>query len=108
MKNLDTLKIGKYTFYISFLIGSILLLGFLVCATFHFGDIGWCPVILGFYYLFLASAINILIIIFLSVYCTYIKEDMKTYLKAIGYILLNIPIAALYVMYIFYLPDIHR
>ncbi len=90
----ETLAIGKYTFGVSFIIGNIFLFGSIIsnnseCTNF-------C-VVGGYIFLFIASAINILVLIGLSVYCLWIKENYKNYLKAAGYILLNIPIAALYV-----------
>jgi LIVCS family branched-chain amino acid:cation transporter len=50
----------------------------------------------GYFYLYVASIVNILILLFLSIYCLWIKEKLKNYPVAIGYILLNIPIAAIY------------
>ena len=99
MKTINPLKIGKYTFWISFAIGNIFLLGALACNSISF----WNEyieyfMIGGFFYLFLASAVNILIIIFLSIYCLIVKENLENYLTSIGYILLNIPIAILYVI----------
>jgi|GEM_PF-1110821 len=93
MNNLNPLKIGKYTFWVSFIIGNIFMFG----AISPFLRDYWNDFAIGgFYYLFIASAINILILIFLSAYCYYIKEKAENYLKAIGYILLNIPVAAIY------------
>jgi LIVCS family branched-chain amino acid:cation transporter len=82
---------------VSFIIGNIFLFGAIICNfipswneyVFHFAQI-------GFYYLPVASIINILIIMLLSFYYFEVKETIKNYFKAVGYILLNIPIAIIY------------
>ena len=97
MRTINPVKIGKYTFWISFAIGNIFLLGALACNSVSF----WNKYVLdfvvyGFLYLIFASAVNILIIIFLFIHYLIVKENLKNYLTAVGYIVLNIPIAALY------------
>ena len=95
MKNFNPLKIGKYTFWVSFIIGNIFMFGGIISAfipslsQYYF-------VVGGYYYLFIASAINILIIIFINAYCRRVEVKEDIYLKAIGYIISNIPIAAIY------------
>ena len=98
MKIIDVLKIGKYTFWVSFAIGNIFFLGALYCKAISFwnSDIEIFFVVGGFLYLLLAAIINVLILIALSAICLFVREARGNYLKAIGYILLNIPIAILY------------
>lgn len=89
MENLEPLKIGKYTFGVSFAIGNIFLFGYLLAKIEMFA-------IYGYFYLFVAAAINILIVLFLIGYGIVFSKKIKDCLKAIGIILLNIPLAVLY------------
>lgn len=50
----------------------------------------------GYFLLFIAGLINILIVIGLLIYGFIRKEEMPFCLKSVAIILLNIPIAALY------------
>jgi LIVCS family branched-chain amino acid:cation transporter len=82
---------------VSFIIGSIFFFGALICNSISFWDKYANYFILGgFFYLYIATATNFLIHMSLSVDCLWIKENNKIYFNAVGYILLNIPIAALY------------
>jgi len=96
--DINPLKIGKYTFWTFFIIGSVFMSGGIITSTVpslrYYLDIF---VVGGYLYLVAAIAINILILILLLLIPAKSKENRKNYLKGIGYILLNIPIAAIYV-----------
>jgi LIVCS family branched-chain amino acid:cation transporter len=97
MERTKTVNIGKNTFLVSFIIGNIFMFGAVIAAlTPTLREYGEYFIVGGYYYLFIASVVNIFILIALSGYCYWIKEKWKNYFKAIGFILLNIPIAAFY------------
>lgn len=89
MKNLELLPISKYTFLLSFIVGNICLFGFILTNELFFA-------IAGFYWLFIAGAINIAILIGLVIYGLLNKVILNICLKSAGVLLLNIPIAWLY------------
>ena len=96
MENLNPLKFGKYTFWLSFGIGNLFMFGFLFgeviqddkfASSFAFG---------GFYYLFIAPIINIVILLALLILGIIDIEKREQCFKGIGIMLINIPLAALY------------
>ncbi|MDR2841532.1 MAG: hypothetical protein LBV75_09815 [Paludibacter sp.] len=93
-----TTNFGKYTFLITLAIGSLIMFSAVIAKiTPDWNNYVLDFAIAGYFYLFAAAAINTGIIIVLSIFCCYATEKMrKNYLIAIGWILLNIPIAAIY------------
>jgi len=98
MKNLNPLKIGKYTFWVSFGIGNLFMLVFLYGMAIKINWLSEWSAMLGFYYLFITKFINFAILLFLFVYgfSSNDKETRKQCFKGIAIILINIPIAILY------------
>jgi len=69
MKDLNPLKIGKYTFWVSFIIGNLFLLGFLFGVAIQNKEIAEYSAIFGFLYLYyVAGSVNIVILLGLLVY----------------------------------------
>ncbi|SEW38406.1 hypothetical protein SAMN05421841_2461 [Chryseobacterium wanjuense] len=89
MKNIKFSKEGKVTFLASWLLGTILLLGYIFTKSWIFAGI-------GFYYVLAAIVINV--IVFFHEFFAFIID--VTYKKSHGnsalLILLNIPIAIAY------------
>jgi len=81
-------KIGKYTFWVSFIIGNLFLFGFLFGVR--------SSAIYGFYYLYVATAINLVVLLALLIWGIADTEKRKQCFKGIGIMLINIPLAALY------------
>ena len=97
MKNLNSLKIGKYTFWVSFGIGNLFLIGFLFGAAIKVEDIAIGSAMFSIFYLILATIVNIFILILLCFDISIVKkENRKQYFKGMGIILINIPLAILY------------
>ena len=98
MKNLNTLKIGKYTFWVSFGIGNLFLFAFLFGMTIQFVELSIISAFCGFYYLFVATAINIAILLFLFVYRIFLNDKTKRNQAFTGMVimLINIPLVILY------------
>ena len=96
MKNLNPLKIGKYTFWVSFIIGNLFLFGFLL--VFQSGDSNLATRIaaFGYTYLYVATAINLIILLYLLIWGIIDVEKRKQCFMGIGIMLINIPLAALY------------
>ena len=89
MKNLEILPISKYTFLLSFISGNICLFGYILTNEIFFA-------IAGFYLLFIAGAINLLVLVGLVIYGLLNKLILNICLKSAAILLINIPIAWLY------------
>lgn len=89
MKLFTIKNIGKTFFWTSFLLGNICLFGFIFTKNESFA-------VAGLYLLYLASAVNITVILFLIVYGMIYRNHFENCKKAILIMLLNIPIAFLY------------
>lgn len=89
MKLFTIKNIGKTFFWTSFLLGNICLFGYIFTKNGNFA-------LAGFYLLYVASAVNIIVVLGLLIYGLYNKEYFKDCKKAILIMLLNIPIAFLY------------
>lgn len=89
MDNKEILNIGKYVFWLSFLLGNICLFGYLITRISEFA-IG------GFMLLIYGSILNLFIIAGLLVYGLIYPTKLQTCLRSVGILLINIPIAALY------------
>lgn len=83
------IKASKFFFFIFFGIGSLLFLIQLIVQELSL------VTIIGYYYLLLVLAINSLILLGLFISLIFEDNKLKT-LKAMGIILLNLPIACLY------------
>ena len=96
MKYLNPLKIGKYTFWVSFILGNLFLIGFLFGVAIKNNSIANYSAFSGYLYLFVATAINLIILIALLVWG--IIEDEKREQCFIGgaIMLINIPLAIVY------------
>ncbi|MDR0873173.1 MAG: hypothetical protein LBN27_06860 [Prevotellaceae bacterium] len=104
MKTLNTLKIGKYTFAVSFLIGNVFLFGFLICCALGYRDIAENFALGGLLYIPIAAVINILILIALVIYGIFINK--KDSFGGAAIMLLNIPLAVGYFYLGLYLLDL--
>ncbi|GHT57174.1 hypothetical protein FACS18945_0820 [Bacteroidia bacterium] len=94
MKTLNTLKIGKYTFAVSFLIGNVFLIGFIICCALGYSEIAEKFAVGGLLYIPVAAVINILILIALVTYGICINK--KDSFGGAAIMLLNIPLAVFY------------
>lgn len=89
MKKLSVQLIAKTTFWLCLIAGNICLFGFIISRIEYFAFAGFCL-------LYIATLINVLVIIGLFIYGFVKKEEMKNCLKSISILLINIPIATLY------------
>ncbi|MFN0256580.1 hypothetical protein [Pedobacter ureilyticus] len=91
MKNAVEIKIGIWTSICSFAIGTLLFLTFIIT---KYGILAY----LGFYYLIVIIPVNILVLLIIIASAFLNKERWIEHLKTIGLMLLNIPIAWLYLI----------
>ncbi|GAA4158206.1 hypothetical protein GCM10022217_19100 [Chryseobacterium ginsenosidimutans] len=94
MKIIKFSQEGKITFYSSFIVGTLLLLGFVFS-----GNSGL--MVIGFYYVLIAAVINLLVffhelIVFLSN-----VSDNKAHGNSAILLLLNVPVVLLYISFVF-------
>ena len=89
MKNQSLIYFGKCVFALFLILGNICLFGYLLTQFEGFA-------IFGFLLLIYGSLINLLIVIGLLIYGLFEKPQFNYCLTAVGYISINIPIAALY------------
>lgn len=82
-------NIGKFFFWLSFILGNICLFGYIFTKNESFA-------VAGFYLLYVASAVNIIVLLFLIVYGMIYRHHFEDCKKAILIMLLNIPIAFIY------------
>ncbi|KFF11534.1 hypothetical protein IW15_15075 [Chryseobacterium soli] len=94
MKNIQFSSLGKNAFLFSLLLGSCLLVLFLITRA----DI---VVVCGFYYVMAAMVINILILLYELIEFLTDVSERKDSGNSIWLMLLNIPIAFLYLFIIF-------
>lgn len=85
----NTIKFGITTAIISFMIGSLILLSYIIVKDLSIA-------VSGYFYLICASIINLIIVIFLLFKAYNKKEKRKIYFKTILIMLINIPIAFIY------------
>ena len=105
MKNLNPLKIGKYTFWVSFIIGNIFMFGFLFAWAIDVYVIAIYSAVFGYYYLYVATIVN-LVILFALLFRGIVEVDKrKLYIKCISIMLINIPLAILYAFVGIFLID---
>lgn len=91
MKDQDIINIGKSVFGLCFLLGNMCLFGYLITKEEDFA-IG------GFLLLIVGSALNLLIILILLLSAVFIPSRSDACLKAIGILMINIPIAIIYAL----------
>ncbi|MCU7619139.1 hypothetical protein NZ698_18320 [Chryseobacterium sp. PBS4-4] len=89
MKNENILSIGKFFFWIPFILGNICLFGYLISKNDQFAVAGYLLVIFG-------TIINLLLILGLITYGLADTSQFKICMKASLIICINIPIAILY------------
>lgn len=89
MKDHEIINIGKYIFGLCFALGNICLFGYLITRNDGFAAGGYMLLIFG-------TIINVLILIGLLIYGLVHPSKFKICLKAIGILMINIPIAILY------------
>ena len=93
---MNPLKLGKYTFGASFIIGNLFLFGFLFGVTIENKDIIDSSIVGGLIYLYVAAIINLVILLVLLVWGIIDVENRKQSFMGIGIVLINIPLAYLY------------
>jgi len=100
MRTINPLKIGKCTFWISFIIGNLFLFGclfgLLLDFLFRNKDFAVWSAILGYCYLYVATAINLIILFVLLIWGILEKDKQKRCFTSVGIMLINIPLAILY------------
>jgi LIVCS family branched-chain amino acid:cation transporter len=89
MKDHEIVNIGKYVFGGCFSLGNICLFGYLITRNEDFA-IG------GFLLLFFGAALNFLVALGLLIYGAINTSKSDACLRAIGILMINIPIAILY------------
>jgi len=105
MEHLNPLKIGKYTFWITFGIANFIFFGFLINALCRYAEIAESFAICGFFYIGIAFWVNLLILLFLLIYSYCYKEKQRESLIGAAILLINIPLAIAYMFLGFSLLD---
>jgi len=91
MKDHQIINIGKYIFGLCFMLGNICLFGYLITRNDGFVACGYMLLTWG-------TIVNLLFVIGLLIYGIASQSKLKACLKAIGLLLINIPLAYLYVL----------
>lgn len=91
MENNEILLVGKTMFWSSFILGNICLFGYLFTKNDAFAAGGYMLLIFG-------SILNLIIAFCLLIGGLINKNKLDIYLKSIGIILINIPLAIIYAM----------
>jgi len=91
MKNNEIINFGKYIFGGCFILGNICLFGYIITRNDSFAAAGYMLLILG-------TFINLLSVIGLLIYGIASQSNLNACLKAIGILMINIPIAILYAL----------
>lgn len=89
MKDHEIINFGKYLFGFFFVLGNICLFGYLITRNETFAVGGYMLLILG-------TFVNLLLVIGLLTYGIADQSKLSACLKAIGLLMINIPIAVLY------------
>jgi len=89
MKDSEILYLGKSLFALCLVLGSICLIGYLTTRMEEFAIGGYMLLIFG-------AFLNLLVILGLLIYGCVYRSRLNECLKAIGVLLINIPIAILY------------
>ncbi|MGL6129223.1 hypothetical protein [Chryseobacterium artocarpi] len=91
MSERNILNLGKSIFGVFFITGNMCLFGYLITKEEDFA-IG------GLFLLIVGSALNLLIILILLLSAVFIPSRSDACLKAIGILMINIPIAIIYAL----------
>jgi LIVCS family branched-chain amino acid:cation transporter len=89
MKDSEILYLGKSLFALCLVLGSLCLIGYLTTRMEEFAIGGYMLLIFG-------ALLNLLVILGLLIYGCVHRSRLNECLKAIGILLINIPIAILY------------
>ncbi len=89
MNNNNIISIGKFFFWLSFILGNICLFGYLVFGNDEFAAGGYLLIIFG-------TVINLSAIVGLMMYGLINKSQLKMCMKASTIICINIPVAIIY------------
>ncbi|UWX59265.1 hypothetical protein N0B40_12705 [Chryseobacterium oranimense] len=89
MKDYEIINFGKYLFGLFFILGNICLFGYLITKNSAFAVGGYMLLIFG-------TLINLLFVIGFLIYGIVYQSKLDACLKAIGLLMINIPIAILY------------
>ena len=89
--------LGLYTFWVSFIMGNIFMFGFLFGVSIRNSNLAFDMAISGLGYAFLAAVVNFFIMLVLLTNGITNKKERKDSFIGIGIMLLNFPIATLYV-----------
>ncbi|MDR1730122.1 MAG: hypothetical protein LBR52_05615 [Prevotellaceae bacterium] len=96
------LKIGKYTFGVSFILGNLFLFGFLFGVAIQDKKMAECFALMGFLYVYYVAGIaNVIISLGLLVYGIFLtanKEKQKQSFIGIAVMMANIPLAIIYMI----------
>lgn len=91
MNNKTILITGRTFFWTSFVLGNICLFGYVFTRNAFFVEAGLCVVGWG-------SIINLAVVLLLTIYGIFNKSKLDICLKSAGIMLLNIPIAIIYIV----------
>ncbi|WPO83287.1 hypothetical protein SD427_02765 [Chryseobacterium sp. JJR-5R] len=89
MDNKQIMSVGKFFFWLSFILGNICLFGYIVSENDQFAIGGYLLLIFG-------TVINLSVILGLVIYGLINKSQFKICMKASMIISINIPVAVLY------------
>ncbi|WP_080777900.1 hypothetical protein [Chryseobacterium phocaeense] len=89
MKDLEIITFVKYVFWLFFVLGNICLFGYLITGSDSFAIGGYLLLIFG-------TIVNLLLVIGLLTYGIASQSKLRTCLRAIGILMINIPIAYIY------------
>ncbi|WP_347219521.1 hypothetical protein [Chryseobacterium sp.] len=89
MSESNIINLGRTVFGVFFLAGNICFFGYVLTKEFKFADYGFLLIIFG-------AIFNFLVLAGLLTYAARHQEKCEACVQAVGFLLLNIPIAALY------------
>lgn len=94
MRNMKCSALGRNTFLISFLSGTLLLVAYMITKA------DFLP-ILGFYFLIIAAIVNMLILLYELLEFLTDVSDRRTSGNSVILLLVNVPITILYLFIVF-------
>lgn len=89
MKDHEIVNLGKYVFGLFFTLGNICLFGYLITKIDDFAYYGFILLVFG-------TALNLLVALGLLIYGIVHESKSDACIKAIGILMINIPVAILY------------
>ena len=99
MKN--PIKIAKYTFWITFIIGILFILGVLIGKPFQIDVLGILSLLCGYIYFYVAIFINFIVLISLLIDGIFASENRKQCFIGISILLINAPLICFYAYFYF-------